>query len=76
MEKDQRHPTVIYIELVCKKASGEGFKLHLGQNGFAWQTKTGERFGAAWALNAPTLLLEACIAIEKRQNWNVLSDCS
>lgn len=68
------HPTVTYIETVCKKASAEGFSLHIGQGGYVWKDKKGETFGEAWALSAPLLVLEACIAIEKKQNWNVLEE--
>lgn len=75
MSKDTRHPTVIYIEKVCKKASEEGFELALGQNGFIWQDKDGKKFGAQWnQLEIPILMLEACIAIENRQGWNVLEE--
>ena len=68
------HPTVTYIEKVCKKASLEGFSLHIGQGGFVWKDKAGDQFGEAWRLDAATLMLEACIAIEKRQGWNVLEE--
>lgn len=68
------HPTVNYIETVCKKASAEGFKLHIGQGGYVWKDKNGDTFGAEWALDPQTLLLEACIGIETRQKWNVLAE--
>lgn len=76
MKKDNEttHPTITYIESVCKKASDEGFKLHIGHGGYIWEDKTGEQFGEAWSLDAPTLMLEACIGIEKKQNWNLLTD--
>ena len=68
------HPTVTYIETVCKKASAEGISLHIGQGGYVWKDKNGDTFGAEWRLNAHLLMLEACIGIEKKQNWNVLEE--
>jgi hypothetical protein len=75
-KSDPRHPTVIYIEKVCKKASEEGFELALGQKGFIWQDKkSGKKFGGQWnQLEIPILMLEACIAIENNQGWNVLAE--
>lgn len=73
-ETETRHPTVIYIESVCKKASDEGFTLHIGEGGFVWKDTKGDTFGAEWNLDPKTLMLEACIALETRQKWNLLAD--
>lgn len=72
-EEKEVHPTILYIESVCKRASEEGFKLQLASNGFVWQDKTGQLFGQEWHLpTVQLLLLEACIALEAKQGWKIL----
>lgn len=67
------HPTIQYIEDVCKKASELGYTLNLNDQGFVWKNKNVEMSGARWMMvSVGILLLEACIYLEQKENLSIV----
>ena len=59
-----------YCEVVCKKASEEGWELRLRSSFYQWKKGT-ELFGEQiFFQNVVEALHQACVGLEKKNNWN------
>jgi hypothetical protein len=60
-----KHPAIAFTEALCRKASEDGWKLHMDATHFMW-SKGKDKFGAqSVSLDARHQLFTACVELDK-----------